>query len=130
MQQTQRTQSGQRDPHLHVRKIAMRLQELIDHLRSDIEKFNEPRWVMFETTEVLGGLKKAATTEVSNSRYATGAAKAQPAAHHPRIHGARRRASERRCNPIRPRAKRPKTWAVARTLMSKTRCRTSPRRKI
>jgi hypothetical protein len=37
------------------------LQELIDHLRSDIEKIDEPRCkAMFETSaEVLGGLKKA-----------------------------------------------------------------------
>jgi hypothetical protein len=61
MQQTQRTQSGQRDPHLHVQKIARQLQELIDHLRSDIKKVNEPRCqAMFETTaEVLSGLKQA-----------------------------------------------------------------------
>jgi hypothetical protein len=59
MQQTQR--SGQRDPHRHVKKIAGELQELIEHLRSDIEKIDEPRCkAMFETSaEVLGGLQKA-----------------------------------------------------------------------
>jgi hypothetical protein len=59
MRQTQR--SGQRDPRHHVEKIAGRLQELIDHLRSDIETIDDPRCkAMFETSaEVLGGLQKA-----------------------------------------------------------------------
>jgi hypothetical protein len=61
MQQTQGTQSGQRNPQPHVRKVAAQLQDLIDHLRSDIEKIDEPRCkAMFETSaEVLSGLKKA-----------------------------------------------------------------------
>jgi hypothetical protein len=61
MQQTQRDRSEQRDPHQHVRKVAGQLQELIDHLRSDIEKIDDPRAkAMFETSaEVLSGLKKA-----------------------------------------------------------------------
>lgn len=61
MQQTQRTQSGQRNPQHHVRKVAAQLQDLIDHLRSDIEKIDEPRCrAMFATcAEVLSGLKKA-----------------------------------------------------------------------
>jgi hypothetical protein len=61
MQQTQKSQSGERDPRQHVKKVAGRLKELIDHLRSGIEKIDEPRCkAMFETTaEVLGGLKKA-----------------------------------------------------------------------
>jgi hypothetical protein len=61
MQQTQRNPSEQRDPHHHVRKVAGRLQELVDHLRSDIEKIDDPRAkAMFETSaEVLSGLKKA-----------------------------------------------------------------------
>ena len=44
-----------------MKKVAGQLQELIDHLRSDIEKIDEPRCkAMFETSaEVLGGLKKA-----------------------------------------------------------------------
>jgi hypothetical protein len=38
-----------------------RLQELIDHLRRDIDKVDEPQLrAMFETSaEVIGGLKKA-----------------------------------------------------------------------
>jgi hypothetical protein len=61
MQQTQIDRSEQRDPHHHVRKVAGQLQELIDHLRSDIEKIDDPRAkAMFETSaEVLSGLKKA-----------------------------------------------------------------------
>ena len=61
MQQSQKAQSEQRNPHHHVRKVAGRFQELIDHLRSDIDKIDEPRCkAMFETSaEVLGGLKKA-----------------------------------------------------------------------
>jgi len=64
MQQTQKTQSGQRDPHRHVKKVAGQLQELIDHLRTDIENIDEPRCkAMFETfAEVLGGLKKRSKT--------------------------------------------------------------------
>jgi predicted amidohydrolase len=64
MQQTQKTQSGQRDPHRHVKKVAGQLQELIDHLRTDIENIDEPRCkAMFETSaEVLGGLKKRSKT--------------------------------------------------------------------
>jgi hypothetical protein len=61
MPQTQRSRSGRGDPHHHVKKIAGQLQQLIDHLRSDIEKIDEPRCkAMFETAaEVLGGLQKA-----------------------------------------------------------------------
>jgi hypothetical protein len=61
MQQKQSAQSEQRNPHHHVQKVAARFQELMDHLRSDIEKIDEPRAkAMFETTaEVLGGLQKA-----------------------------------------------------------------------
>jgi hypothetical protein len=61
MQQTQRTAAGQRDPRHHVKKVAGQFQELADHLRSDIEKIDEPRCkAMFETAaEVLGGLTKA-----------------------------------------------------------------------
>ncbi len=61
MRPTERSQSQERDPHHHVRKVASELQELIDHLRSDIEKIDEPRCkAMFETSaEVLDGLKKA-----------------------------------------------------------------------
>jgi hypothetical protein len=49
------------DPRHHTRKMKARLQEIIDHLRSDIDKVDEPRLkAMFETSaEVLGGLTKA-----------------------------------------------------------------------
>jgi hypothetical protein len=59
MQQTQRNE--QRNPRHHVEKVADRFQDLIDHLRGDIEKIDEPRCkAMFETAaEVLAGLKKA-----------------------------------------------------------------------
>ena len=61
MPQTQRSRSGRGDPLHHVKKIVGQLQQLIDHLRSDIEKIDEPRCkAMFETSaEVLGGLQKA-----------------------------------------------------------------------
>jgi hypothetical protein len=61
MSPTQSAQSNQDNPHHHVQKVAGRFQELIDHLRSDVEKIDEPRCkAMFETSaEVLGGLKKA-----------------------------------------------------------------------
>jgi len=50
-----------RDPRHHTRKMQKRLQEIKDHLRSDIEKVDEPQLkAMFETSaEVLGGLIKA-----------------------------------------------------------------------
>jgi hypothetical protein len=50
-----------RDPRHHTRNMKKRLQETIDHLRSDIEKVDEPQLkAMFETSaEVLGGLQKA-----------------------------------------------------------------------
>jgi len=61
MQQKQNVQSGERNPQHHVQKVSARFQELIDHLRSDIEKIDDPRAkAMFETSaEVLGGLQKA-----------------------------------------------------------------------
>lgn len=50
-----------RDPRHHTQKMQMRLQEMTDHLREDIEKVEEPQLkAMFETAaEVLLGLKKA-----------------------------------------------------------------------
>jgi hypothetical protein len=50
-----------RDPRHHTQKMQTRLQEIMNHLREDIEKVNEPQLkAMFETAaEVLGGLKKA-----------------------------------------------------------------------
>ncbi|HUI15396.1 MAG TPA: hypothetical protein VL048_18205 [Xanthobacteraceae bacterium] len=61
MQSAETTGSEQQNPHHHVGKIAGRFQELIDHLRSDVRKIDDPRAkAMFETSaEVLGGLKKA-----------------------------------------------------------------------
>ena len=50
-----------RDPRHHTQKMQMRLQEMVDHLRGDIEKVDEPQLkAMFETAaEVLLGLRKA-----------------------------------------------------------------------
>jgi hypothetical protein len=49
------------DPKHHARKMQQRLDQLIAHLRSDIEKVDEPQAkAMFETSaEVLAGLSKA-----------------------------------------------------------------------
>jgi len=49
------------DPRYHTQQMQERFQQLIDHLREDIDKVNEPQFkAMFETSaEVLGGLKKA-----------------------------------------------------------------------
>jgi hypothetical protein len=61
MQQKQNVQATERDPRHHTQKMSARFQELIDHLRSDVEKIDDPRAkAMFETSaEVLGGLQKA-----------------------------------------------------------------------
>lgn len=50
-----------RDPRHHTQKMQARLQEIIDHLRGDTGKVDEPQLkAMFETSaEVLIGLKKA-----------------------------------------------------------------------
>ena len=50
-----------RNPLQHTRKMRSRFQELIEHLRSDVDKVDEPQFkAMFETAaEVLGGLEKA-----------------------------------------------------------------------
>lgn len=49
------------DPRYHTQRTQQRLQELIDHLREDIEEVDEPQFkAMFETSaEVLTGLKTA-----------------------------------------------------------------------
>lgn len=49
------------DPRYHTQRMQARLQELIDHLREDIEQVEEPQFrAMFETSaEVLTGLKTA-----------------------------------------------------------------------
>jgi hypothetical protein len=50
-----------RDPRHHTQKMQLRLKEIMDHLRQDVEKVDEPQLkAMFETSaEVLGGLIKA-----------------------------------------------------------------------
>jgi hypothetical protein len=50
-----------RDPRHHTRRMQARLQEMMDHLRADIDEVDEPQLeAMLETAaEVLGGLKKA-----------------------------------------------------------------------
>jgi hypothetical protein len=61
MQQKRNVQAAERNPQHHTQKVSARFQELIDHLRSDVEKIDDPRAkAMFETSaEVLGGLQKA-----------------------------------------------------------------------
>ncbi len=61
MQQKQAVPAAQGDPRHHVRKMENIFQGLIDHLRSDVEKIDDPRAkALFETSaEVLGGLRKA-----------------------------------------------------------------------
>ncbi|ACL58042.1 hypothetical protein [Methylobacterium nodulans] len=50
-----------RDPRHHTQNVQRRLDEPIQHLRSDVTKVDEPQLkAMFETEEeVLGGLAKA-----------------------------------------------------------------------
>jgi len=50
-----------KDPRHHTQNMQKRLRELMDHLRADIRKVDEPQLkAMFETSaEVLGGLVKA-----------------------------------------------------------------------
>jgi hypothetical protein len=49
------------DPRHHVHKMSARLEETIDHLRSDVALVEEPQFrAMFETAaEVIGGLVTA-----------------------------------------------------------------------
>jgi hypothetical protein len=51
----------ERDPRHHTQKMQQHLTEIMNHMREDIEKVDEPRFkAMFETAaEVLGGLVKA-----------------------------------------------------------------------
>jgi hypothetical protein len=51
----------ERDPLFHTRKMQQRLDEIIAHLRADIDLVDEPQFkAMFETSaEVLIGLQKA-----------------------------------------------------------------------
>ena len=50
-----------RDPRYHTANIEAALDDLIQHLREDTAKFDEPKaQALFETTaEVLGGLRTA-----------------------------------------------------------------------
>jgi hypothetical protein len=51
----------ERDPRHHTQKMQQRLHEIMQHLREDVTKVDEPQLkAMFETSaEVLGGLAKA-----------------------------------------------------------------------
>jgi hypothetical protein len=50
-----------RDPMFHTRKMRQHLNDMIEHMRADIEMVDEPQFkAMFETSvEVLVGLGKA-----------------------------------------------------------------------
>ena len=67
---TQTIQSS--DPKVHARNISGRLEELVAHMRKDIDLVDEPKaQVLFETAaEVLSGLRTVF------QHYATGAEKA------------------------------------------------------
>jgi hypothetical protein len=49
------------DPKAHARNVGRALDELVNHLREDIQRFREPKaQALFETgAEVLMGLRKA-----------------------------------------------------------------------
>jgi uncharacterized membrane-anchored protein YhcB (DUF1043 family) len=53
--------TAEQDPRHHTQNMQRKLHEIIDHLREDIEKVDEPQLkAMFETSaEVLAGLAKA-----------------------------------------------------------------------
>ncbi len=53
--------SSDRNPQHHTEKMKARIQEIVTHMREDIQKVDEPQLkAMFETSaEVLGGLMKA-----------------------------------------------------------------------
>ena len=54
-------ETTEKDPLHHVQKMKTHLQGIMDHLREDIDKVDEPQMkAMFETSaEVLGGIVKA-----------------------------------------------------------------------
>nr|CAD6437844.1 hypothetical protein REQ54_04291 [Rhizobium sp. Q54] len=54
-------QPEDKDPRHHTQNMQRRFQEMIKHLRADVERIDEPQLkAMLETSaEVLGGLKKA-----------------------------------------------------------------------
>ena len=53
--------ANEKDPRRHTQNMQKRLREMIDHLRADVKKVDEPQLnAMFETSaEVLSGLVKA-----------------------------------------------------------------------
>jgi uncharacterized membrane-anchored protein YhcB (DUF1043 family) len=61
METVMATATRERDPRHHTQRMQQRLQELMDHLRKDIDVVDDPQLkAMFETSaEVLGGLTKA-----------------------------------------------------------------------
>jgi hypothetical protein len=66
----------------HVQKVSSTIQQLVDHLRSDIDKVNEPKLTaMFETSAaVMVGLNKAfADYAQKNESVAQVIARAEPA---------------------------------------------------
>jgi hypothetical protein len=52
---------GNGDPKHHTQKMQQKLREIMDHMREDVTKVDDPRFkALFETSaEVLGGLVKA-----------------------------------------------------------------------
>lgn len=54
-------QQSDKDPRHHTAKMKRELRAIIEHLREDVTKVDEPRFkAMFETSaEVLGGVVKA-----------------------------------------------------------------------
>jgi hypothetical protein len=53
-------QDEEKNPHHHTIKVKQRINEVIEHMRSDLEKVDDPQFkAMFETAaDVLGGLVK------------------------------------------------------------------------
>ena len=66
------TQTAHSDPMAHARHLTMRLQDIRDRFREDLDKIEDPRaQILFETTaEVLGGLIKALTDFQSKNESA------------------------------------------------------------
>jgi hypothetical protein len=64
--------SNEKDPRHHTQNMQKRLREMIEHLRADVKKVDEPQLkAMFETSaEVLGAdsPKRSATTSRKTSR--------------------------------------------------------------
>ncbi len=62
-------QFSENDPRYHTAKVKRMLDDLVKHLREDVEKLTEPKaQALFETSaEVLGGLHKAFSDYEANS---------------------------------------------------------------